>query len=107
VRSWALHGEEGWYVGPAKKHYRCYTIHVNQTNSELCTEDTVAFFSTHTTMPAQSTADAAMQAAKDLIHALKHPQLATPFNIGVKQLQALMQLATIFEQASHTTDADP
>jgi hypothetical protein len=50
-------------------------------------------------MPAQSTADAAMQIAKDLIHALKHPQVATPFNIGDKQLQALMQLATIFEQA--------
>jgi hypothetical protein len=82
--SWVLNGEEGWYVGPAKKHYRCYTIHVNQTNSE-CIGDTVAFFLTHTTMPAQSTADAAMQIAKDLIHALKHPQVATPFNICQNQ----------------------
>lgn len=96
--SWAPHGEEGWYVGPAKKHYRCYTIHVNRTNSEHI-GDTVAFFLTHTTMPAQSSVDAAIQAAKDLIHALKHPQLATSFDIGDEQLQALTQLATIFEQA--------
>jgi len=96
--SWALHGEEGWYVGPTKKHYRCYTIHVNRTNSERI-GDTVEFFPTHTTMPAQSSANAAMQAAKDLIHALQHPYLATPFDVGDKQLQALKQLATIFEQA--------
>jgi hypothetical protein len=30
---------------------------------------------------------------------LKHPQLATPFDIGDEQLQALMQLAMIFKQA--------
>jgi hypothetical protein len=43
----------------------------NWTNSE-CIGDTVAFFPTHTTMPAQSSVDAAMQAAKDLIHALRN-----------------------------------
>jgi hypothetical protein len=56
--SWALHGEEGWYVGPAKKHYRCYTIHVHQTNSEHLL-NIVAFFLTHN-HARQSSVDAAM-----------------------------------------------
>jgi hypothetical protein len=56
--SCALHGEEGWYVGPAKKHYRCYTIHVHQTNSEHLL-NIVAFFLTHN-HARQSSVDAAM-----------------------------------------------
>jgi hypothetical protein len=46
--SWAPHGEDGWYFGPAMQHYYCYTIHVNQMNSE-CIGDTVAFFPEHIT----------------------------------------------------------
>ena len=25
-RSWALHGEEGWTIGPAPEHYRCIKV---------------------------------------------------------------------------------
>ena len=25
--SWAPHATEGWYIGPAMEHYRCYTIY--------------------------------------------------------------------------------
>jgi hypothetical protein len=47
-RTWAPHGVEGWYVGYAQEHYRCYTIHVTSTNKTrvlsstlLCATDLV------------------------------------------------------------------
>jgi hypothetical protein len=24
--TWALHGQDGWYIGPALEHYRCYNV---------------------------------------------------------------------------------
>ena len=32
--TWAPHAVEGWYVGPALNHYRCYTIWADATSSE-------------------------------------------------------------------------
>jgi hypothetical protein len=26
--SWAYHGKEGWYVGPAMEHYRCVKCYI-------------------------------------------------------------------------------
>jgi hypothetical protein len=49
-------------------------------------------------LPVTSSADAAMSAARDLIHALEHPVPAAPFNqLGIQQTQALRQLVDIFE----------
>jgi hypothetical protein len=42
-RTWAPHGQDGWYIGPALEHYRCYTVYVNKTRGELIVE-TVEFF---------------------------------------------------------------
>jgi hypothetical protein len=25
-RTWTPHGQDGWYIGPALEHYRCYTV---------------------------------------------------------------------------------
>jgi hypothetical protein len=97
--SWAPHGEDGWYVGPAQQHYRCFTVHITSTNSERI-GDTVDFFPIETNIPLQSSADAAMQAAKDLVHALQNPQPATPFDICNEQIQALKQLADVFDKAA-------
>lgn len=97
--SWAPHGQEGWYVGPAMEHYRCYIVHVSSTNAERI-GDTVEFFPQHSTMPKLSSADAAMQAAQDLIRALEQPHPATPFDIGDEQILALRQLADIFASAT-------
>jgi hypothetical protein len=74
--SWAPHGLDGWYIGPALEHYQCYRVHVNNTNAERI-GDTVEFFPQHVQMPKLSSADAAMQAASDLIYALEHPTLET------------------------------
>jgi hypothetical protein len=41
--SWAPHGLDGWYIGPALEHYQCYHVHVNNANAERI-GDTVEFF---------------------------------------------------------------
>jgi hypothetical protein len=76
-RSWAPHGLDGWYVGHALEHYRCYKIFVAATAATRVS-DTVEFFPRVCQMPRTSFADAAKQAARDLIHALLHPKPAAP-----------------------------
>jgi hypothetical protein len=66
--SWATHGIDGWYIGPTYEHYRCYRIYATKTRAErIC--DTVEFFPHNFRMPEQSSADAAIRAAQELIHA--------------------------------------
>ena len=43
-KSWKTRGKDGWYIGPAMEHYRCYRIYIPETHSE-CIADTVEFFS--------------------------------------------------------------
>lgn len=98
--SWATHGEEGWYLGPAMEHYRCYRVFIIKTKAER-DSDTVSFFPSKTNMPALSSADRAIRAANELIHALKTPHPATPLApLGTEQLQALEQLSEIFRTAA-------
>jgi hypothetical protein len=37
-RSWASHGQEGWYLGHASEHYRCYRVFVTATTAERVAE---------------------------------------------------------------------
>ena len=40
--SLAYHGEQGWYVGPAMNHYRCYRCFLPRSGREIIT-NTVKF----------------------------------------------------------------
>jgi hypothetical protein len=42
-RTWAPHGQDGWYIGPALEHYRCYTVYITKTRGDIIVE-TVDFF---------------------------------------------------------------
>ena len=42
-RSWDPRGVEGWYLGPAIGHYRCYSVFTIATQAER-TSDTVGLF---------------------------------------------------------------
>jgi hypothetical protein len=53
-RTWAPHGQYGWYIGPALEHYRCYTVHINKTRGERVVE-TVDFFPENFKLPFPST----------------------------------------------------
>jgi hypothetical protein len=98
-RTWAPHGQDGWYIRPALEHYRCYRVYVTKTRGERVVE-TVDFFPDKLTLPFPSAQDLATQAAAELTYALLHPQPAGPFcKVGDKQTIALKRLADIFEGA--------
>jgi hypothetical protein len=102
-RTFAPHGTDGWYLGPAREHYRCYRLYNSKTGHERI-NDTVEFFPTHANMPYRSAADTAVHAAQELTAALQNPTPAAPFApIGDEQLAAIQQLAIIFQ---HHIDAN-
>jgi hypothetical protein len=99
-QTWAPHGQDGWYIGPALEDYRCYTVYITKTRGKRIVE-TVDFFQEKITLPFPSPQDLATQAAVDLTHALLHPQPAGPFfKVGDAQTIALKRLADIFEGAT-------
>jgi hypothetical protein len=99
-RTWAPHGQDGWYIGPAREHYRCYTVYVNKTRGERIVK-TVEFFPEKLKLPFLSTQELATQAAKELTHALLYPQTPGPFcQVGDEQKFALKHLAAIFKGAT-------
>jgi hypothetical protein len=90
-RTWAPNGQDGWYIGPALEHYRCYTVYITKTRGDRIVE-TVDFSPDKFILPFSSSQDLATQAAADLTHALLHPQSAGPFcKVGDKQTIALKQ----------------
>jgi hypothetical protein len=98
-RTWAPHGQDGWYIGPALEHYRCYTVYITKTRSNRIVEK-VEFFPEKFTLPFPSSHDLATQAAADLTHALLHSQPAGPFcQVGNEQTIALKRLASIVDTA--------
>jgi hypothetical protein len=98
-RTWAPHGEDGWYIGPALEHYRCYTVYITKTRSNRIVE-TVNFFPHKFKLPFPSSSELETQAAADLTHALLNPQPAGPFcQVGDEQEIALRRLANIFGSA--------
>jgi hypothetical protein len=54
--SWAPHGEEAFYVGPAINHYRCYEVHVSKTKRCRIT-DTLSWHPRRFIMPGASPLD--------------------------------------------------
>jgi hypothetical protein len=73
-RTWAPHGQYGWYIGPALEHYRCYTVYITKKKGERIVE-TVEFSPEKVTLPFPSAQDYATQVAADLTYALLHPHL--------------------------------
>jgi hypothetical protein len=98
-RTWAPHGQDGWYIGPALEHYRCYTVYISNRISERVVE-TVDYPPTDVPLPFPSSKELATQAVKQLTHASLIPKPAGPFcQVGDEQMLALQQLAAIFEGA--------
>jgi hypothetical protein len=99
-RTWAPHGQDGWYIGPALEHYRCYTVYITKTRSHRIVE-TVEFSPHKFTLPFPLSHNLATQAAADLKHAILNPQPADPFcQVGDEQASALRRLANIFVSAT-------
>jgi hypothetical protein len=97
--SWDHHGVDGYYLGPALHHYRCYQVYITKTRGTrvVCA---VELFPSKTAMPQTSSKALASIAALELSHALPNPAPDAPFHeIRTAQLQALCQLSEIFTAA--------
>jgi hypothetical protein len=49
-KTWDPHAKEGWYIGPAPEHYRCYRVYMTETKAERIS-DTISWYPTKTIMP--------------------------------------------------------
>ncbi|CAJ1934140.1 unnamed protein product [Cylindrotheca closterium] len=96
-QTWAPHGLDGWYVGPAMDSYRCYRIWIYDTRAiRIC--DTVTWFPTKVRMPDSSSNAIIMSALQDIKHALLHPSPRTPIAPRSDSMtEALRQLVEVIE----------
>ena len=92
-------GTDGWYLGPAMDHYRCYRCYISATGGER-TPETVEFFPQKTEVPNLSSREVIHSSALDLISAIKQPHPSTPLQVGNQTLRALEQLSEIFKETS-------
>ena len=95
--SWDPRGVDGWYLGPAKNHYRCHRVYCSRTNSERIT-DTVHIFPHAANPPTVTTQEAAILTTEALTDALTNPKNLKHF--GSKQIAALHDLAKSLAHAS-------
>ena len=68
--SWAYHGNQGWYVGPAPNHYRCVKCYIPTTRSEIIS-DTIKFIPEYIPIPTASIDDYIKAALDQVLHLLK------------------------------------
>ena len=68
-KSWAFHGEKGWYVAPAKEHYRCLKCYVPKTRQVRIT-DTATIIPKQVPIPQANTDDYIRTIAGDLVRIL-------------------------------------
>jgi hypothetical protein len=96
-RTWAPHGQHGYYLGPAMHHYRCQNVYISSTASE-CIVDTLEFFPHNYQMPQLSSTNRLIMAATDIMDALQNTHPAVPFAcVGDDTISALAELAAIFK----------
>ena len=106
-RTWAPHGIDGWYIGPALDHYQCYRVWIPSTHAERIM-DTIQFFPTLLRTPTLSHRDATLQAARELTHALQNLNNANPLSqLSDDQLRALHQPSTFFPPDAPGVETNP
>ena len=90
--SWEFHAREGWYVGPAMRHYRCYTVIAKNTGAEIIS-DTVKFKHHAIVVPTITPTDHLIHATDTLTRALRGaPQEQAPNHIeAVERLRRILK----------------
>jgi len=69
-RSWDFRGNEGFYVGPALHHYRCYKV-IKNTTQAVVVSDTVVFQHPTLDMPTLTTEDRIIHCLRALTIAIR------------------------------------
>ena len=70
MATWAAHGTNGFYLGPAVDHYRCYRVFAHATKDQRIS-DTLAWFPAAVHMPGSSSIDLIHAALQDLTASIK------------------------------------
>ena len=94
--SYAPHGVEGFYLGPALDHYRCYRFYIPSTGHTWIT-GTAQFFPHALSMPTLTTTDQLLEAARTLVECIKNPSPVTLARTPQRHFNALRQLSSIFQ----------
>jgi hypothetical protein len=94
-KTWAPHGLDGWYVGPAMESYRCHTVWIWETRATRII-DTLTWFPSKVKLPDSSSTDVILSCLQDILHALQHPAPKSPLAPRTDtQTQALHDLVTL------------
>ena len=94
--TWAEHGVKGYFIGPAKYHYRNYEVYIPTTRG-VRTTDTIEFFQKHVQMPKTLSEDRLAEATENLVEILQKSHPPTPFlDQGTKTNDAIQNLRKIF-----------
>ena len=98
-KSWAFHGEQGWFVGPALNHYRCLTIYIPKTRAVRIT-DTAVLIPKMVPIPNADINSHLARTADDLVHLLNGKRdIISPLpNPSVKD--ALIKIAQLLHRDS-------
>ncbi len=98
-RSWDFRGNEGFYVGPALHHYRCYKV-IKNTTQAVVVSDTVVFQHPTLDMPTLTTEDRIIHCLRALTIAIRADR--THDNCHA-QLLAIESLRAIFNSSTPTS----
>lgn len=103
--SWAPHGVEGWYLGPALHHYRCFRVIAQRTMAERVS-DTLAWHPQAFVMPGSSPIAELKAVVNELTEQLSDIILAAPepatTGAEVSQQQSIIEaIATLISTIQH------
>ncbi len=92
-QSWDYRAKQGFYVGPASDHYKCYKLEKLETRQKVIS-DTVKFRHAYLPIPAVSVDDKIINGLKVMAGALQN----APPPTSCYQLDAIEMLCTLLEK---------
>ena len=94
-KTWAPHAVNGWYLGPAMKHYRCGKYFIDHSRA-IRIANTAKLFPSHCKIPTISEADRTVLAANELLQRIKSEHTLKCAN-DIKHKKIMQQLTDIIE----------
>jgi hypothetical protein len=90
--SWDYRAKQGFYVGPALDHYRCYELVKSETKQKV-TSDTVQFQHAYLQIPAVSAEDKILNGLQVMVRAMQNtpPPTSSSHLVAIEVLRALLE----------------
>jgi hypothetical protein len=95
-RSWDYRAKQGFYVGPALNHYRCYELVKSDTKQNIIS-DTVRFRHAYLQIPAVSAEDKILNGLQVMVGSMQN----APPPTSSSQIVAIDALRALFEKWRH------